>query len=256
MTGAVHLDISEIAGDFPSFRVALVVAEDLVIACERSPALETFIRDAEARLVASLGDAALADIPELARWRETYREFGVKKTSYRSSVERLLKNLQRGAGLPRVNTLVDAYNAVSAMHRMAVGADDMSLVNPPLAFRYARPGDTFVALGDPAATPDPPKPGEVVYADAEKCLCRRWNWYQDARSAVGPQTTRAVLTVQSLTADESQLRAAAENLAELIGRFAGGRAHWDIADAGRPQVSVATSSAPDQETATASAKTP
>ena len=44
---------------------------------------------------------------------------------------------------------------------------------------------------------DPPKPGEVVYADAAKVLCRRWNWRQDARSAVTPATRRVVLTAQS-----------------------------------------------------------
>ena len=30
---------------------------------------------------------------------------------------------------------------------------------------------------------DPPKEGEVVYADARHVLCRRWNWRQDARTA-------------------------------------------------------------------------
>ena len=44
---------------------------------------------------------------------------------------------------------------------------------------------------------DPPKAGEVVYADARHVLCRRWNWRQDARSAVSTRTRRAALTVQS-----------------------------------------------------------
>jgi DNA/RNA-binding domain of Phe-tRNA-synthetase-like protein len=238
MTGVVSLDISELVGRFPTFRVALVVADGLVITSERPPDLQAFIRDVEARIAAAIGDAELADIVELRSWREAYKAFGVKKTSYRSSVERLLKNLQRGAGLPRVNALVDAYNAVSALYRMPIGADDLSRTTPPLAFRYARASDTFVALGDAAATPDPPKLGEIVYADAEKCLCRRWNWYQDARSAVGTHTKRAVLTVQTLTADEAEVRTVAASLSEMIGRYAGGRAAWDIADAARPHLEV------------------
>lgn len=238
MTATVGLDISDVIRTFPTFRVALVVADDLVLRDERPHDLDRVIRDAEARIAADLAATELAEIPELRSWREAYKAFGVKKTSYRSSVERLLKNAQRGAGLPRVNALVDTYNMVSALHRMPIGADDLGRVTPPLAFRYSRPGDTFVALGDPAAEPDPPKPGEVVYADAEKCLCRRWNWYQDARSAVGPQTTRAVLTVQTLTADETQVRAAAAELVETIARYAGGRAAWDIADAGRAVATV------------------
>jgi len=238
MTNAVSLDISEVAGNFPSFRVALVVADALVIPAERPRALAAVVEDTAARVAKDLAGVELADIKELKAWRQAYRAFGVKKTSYRSSVERLLKNLQRGAGLPRVNALVDAYNAVSARYRMPIGADDLDRVKPPLAFRYARLGDTFIALGDPASTPDPPNAGEVVYADAEKCLCRRWNWYQDGRGAIGPQTTRAVLTVQTLTADDARLRQAAAELIELIGRFAGGRAAYDIAQAARPQVGV------------------
>jgi DNA/RNA-binding domain of Phe-tRNA-synthetase-like protein len=237
MTATIGLDISDILKDFPTFRVALVVAEGLVVAIERSAALQDFIRQSEAHLAAALRGVDLADITELRSWREAYKAFGVKKTSYRSSVERLIKNLQRGSTLPQVNALVDAYNAISALHRMPIGADDLDRVVPPLAFRYARPGDTFVALGDATATADPPKPGEIVYADAEKCLCRRWNWYQDARSAVGPETTRAVLTVQTLTADEYGLRQAVASLTERIGHL-GGRVQWDIAAAARPQAKV------------------
>ncbi|MGH6929705.1 MAG: B3/B4 domain-containing protein [Dongiaceae bacterium] len=239
MTAGPSLDISDVIRSFPRFRVALIVAEDLAIAEERPRELATMIRDAESRLAADLAATELADLPELRSWREAYKAFGVKKTSYRSSVERLLKNIQRGAGLPRVNALVDAYNVVSAVHRMPIGADDLDRVAPPLAFRFSRPGDTFVALGDPTAAADPPKPGEVVYADAEKCLCRRWNWYQDARSAVGAQTTRAALTVQTLTADDAQVCAVADGLVDMIGRYAGGRAAWDIAGAARPRISVA-----------------
>jgi len=238
MTDAVSLDISEVAGNFPAFRVALVVVDALVIPAERPPMLEAFIDETAARVARDLAGLDLADVAELKAWRQAYRAFGVKKTSYRSSVERLLKNIQRGAGLPRVNALVDVYNAVSALYRMPIGADDLDRVTPPLASRYAQPTDTFIALGDPAATPDPPQAGEIVYADAEKCLCRRWNWYQDARSATAPLTTRAVLTVQTLSGDDSELQKAASHLADLIGGCCGGRARWAIVHAAAPLVAV------------------
>jgi DNA/RNA-binding domain of Phe-tRNA-synthetase-like protein len=238
MTDAVSLDISEVTGNFPRFRVALVAVEGLIIPIERPPALASFVEDTTVQVVNDLAGVELADIAELKAWRQAYRAFGVKKTSYRSSVERLLKNLQRGAGLPRVNALVDAYNAISALYRTPIGADDLDRVKPPLAFRYARPTDTFIALGDPESTPDPPNAGEVVYADAEKCLCRRWNWYQDARSAIGPRTTRAVLTVQALSDDDAPLQKAAAHLVELIAACGGGRVRWAIADAAAPRIAV------------------
>jgi DNA/RNA-binding domain of Phe-tRNA-synthetase-like protein len=239
MTQPVVLDIAEVIGSFPSFRVALVVAEDLTIATARTPTLEAVIADIEAQATRDLGSVELADIPELKCWRDAYKAFGVKKTSYRSSVERLVKAVQRGGGLPRVNVLVDAYNALSLRYRLPVGADDIDRVVSPLAFRYARPGDSFIALGDANQAADPPKPGEVVYADAEKCLCRRWNWYQDDRSAVRLESRRAVLTVQGLEpASAARVEEAAADLCELIASHCGGRAAWRVADAASPLVSV------------------
>jgi DNA/RNA-binding domain of Phe-tRNA-synthetase-like protein len=243
------LSIEDILDRFDSYQVGVVLAEDLVLLPERSAALEAVVRAVADEARATLGETALAEVPELRAWREAYKAFGVKKTSYRSSAERLLKRVVQGEELPRVNTLVDVYNAVSVRYRMPVGADDLAKVVSPLAFRYARAGDTFVRLGDETQTPDPPAPGEVVYADAKKCLCRRWNWAQDARSAIGAQTTRAVLTVQALAAepagrvghagDAGRVEAATRALCGLLAEHCGARTAWAVADRERPSVSVA-----------------
>jgi DNA/RNA-binding domain of Phe-tRNA-synthetase-like protein len=243
MAATCSLSIVELREPFPAFRVALVVLDGVGIPAAPPPALEAWIAEVATQAVAALGQQELGSLPELKCWREAYKAFGEKKTSYRSSVERLLKALQRGNGLPRVNAFVDAYNAVSVRYRMPVGADDLDLATPPLAFRIARPGDSFIALGDATAADDPPKPGEVVYADAAKCLCRRWNWYQDARTAIRPVTRRAVLTIQSNCAETAgQVEAAAELLCRQIAQACGGTAAWAIADTGRSEVTVAAGS--------------
>ncbi len=233
------LTIQDVLDRFQGYRVGVVVACGLDIRAGREPRVESIARAAEEEARAGLGLSALADVPELRAWREAYKAFGAKKTSYRSSVERLLKRVQQGEGLPRVNTLVDLYNTISIRYRMPVGADDLSKVVSPLAFRYARPGDTFVRLGDETQTPDPPVAGEVVYADAEKCLCRRWNWAQDTRSAIGPETTRAVLTVQALAPGSTgRVEEATHALCELLARHCGARTAWSVADRERPNVTV------------------
>lgn len=234
------LDITGLVADLPAVRMALVVAGGLRIDAERSPKVEALVAAVEAEVSAAVVSTPIAAMPEIRCWREAYKAFGVKKTNYRSSVERLLKNVERRAGLLRVNTLVDLYDAVSARYLMPVGADDLDRVAPPLSFRYARPGDSFVALGHPDRTPDPPKPGEVVYANAEKCLCRRWNWHQDARSAMVPSTTRAVLTVQALApASAGRLEAAAVELCALLRAHCNARTARAVADRSAPNVSVA-----------------
>jgi DNA/RNA-binding domain of Phe-tRNA-synthetase-like protein len=239
----MQIDISEIARNFPDFRVAAVVMENLEIASERSPELAALIAEREqaCRAKWGTGEVELSEIPGVAAWRRAYRAFGIKKTSYRSSVERLVKNVLAGRGLPVINAFVDAYNAVSLAHVMPLGADDLDKVAGDVAFRYARPDDQFLDMagsGDgPVTDPDPPKEGEIVYADREKVLCRRWNWRQDMRSLVTPLTHRAIITVQSNGVGD--LDAAVTDLTGLIQRFCGGEGQTAIADHKQPVVEIA-----------------
>ncbi|HXT09256.1 MAG TPA: phenylalanine--tRNA ligase beta subunit-related protein [Roseiarcus sp.] len=229
------LSLEALAERFPQFRVAVVIAEGLTIG-ERDEALDAEITAAQARARARWAGTELSAIPGVAAWRRAYRDFGIKKTSYRSSVERLLKRVLAGDALPRVNALVDLYNMVSLDEVLCLGCDDLDRVEGDLAFRFSRPDDSFIDMG---AAPgedaeDPPKPGEVVYADARKVLCRRWNWRQDARSAVTPATRRVVLTAQSNGSGD--VEAAAARLAAGIGRACGGGARLWVADRERPTV--------------------
>ena len=234
----MRIDISELTPDFPEFRVGVLVAGDLTVATERPAELDRLIaerrRDAQARWAGR----ELGDIPGIIAWRLAYKRFGIKSTRYRCSVERLVKNALADRDQPVINTFVDAYNAVSLSHVFPVGADDLDRLQGDLFFRYTRDGDTFLdmAAGDEEGE-NPLKPGEVVYTDATKVLCRRWNWRQDVRSLVQPETRRVVLTVQSLGVGD--LDAALADLSALIARFCGGRTAVTIADAAEPVKDVA-----------------
>jgi DNA/RNA-binding domain of Phe-tRNA-synthetase-like protein len=231
--------IADIIEDFPAYRVAVIVTAGMTIPDARPAMLDGLVAAAEAAIRDRYGDTPLSEIPGIRDWRTAYRAFGIKKTSYRCSVERLVKNALAGRPLPRINAFVDAYNAVSLKHVVPAGADDLDRVVGDIAFRYARSDDSFVRLGDETGAEDPPKDGEVVYADSEKVLCRRWNWSQDARSPVTPATTRAVVTVQSLGA--VPLEPAAEELAGLLAESCGADITVAILDASGPTNSVVAS---------------
>jgi DNA/RNA-binding domain of Phe-tRNA-synthetase-like protein len=230
------LSIAELTERFPDFRVALVVAENLRVGQARSAALAAEIAAAEAECRQRWRGTELSAIPGVAAWRSAYKGFGVKKTSYRSSVERLIKRVLAGGALPEVNALVDLYNLVSLDSALCLGCDDLDLVEGDLAFRFSRPGDTFVDMGAEAGDDpnDPPKAGEVVYADSRHVLCRRWNWRQDARSAVSGQTRRVALSVQSNGFGD--VEEAARRVAALIERECQGRCRIVVADRERETV--------------------
>ena len=235
MTGTIAFDIGEVVERFPAYRVGMVVATGLRITLDRPGALATLISDEERQTRHTIGDTPLGDIPELGIWRETYRQFGVKKTSYRSSVERLVKKARQGDELPRINTLVDVYNLISLRYHMPVGADDLDHVISPVAYRFSQPGDSFIPLGAADGAEDPPLPGEVVYSDATRILCRRWNWYQDARSAISTETTRAIINVEAIEpASAARVEEASADLASLLAEFCGAQAAWQVFDVAHP----------------------
>ncbi len=120
----------------------------------------------------------------------------------------------RDGQLARINPFVDAYNAVSLKRVFRLGADDPDYIAGDICFCESRGGDTLYTLGQEPRENDPPKQGEIVYADDEKVLCRRWNWYQDARSPVTTQTNRAVVTIQSL--EPVDLQAVIDVLSRLL----------------------------------------
>lgn len=230
------LSVSEILPTFPQARIAFVVAEGLSVPAERPEALDALIAEREAECRARWGGTELSEIPGIAVWRSAYKAFGIKKTSYRCSVERIVKNVLAERTLPRINAFVDAYNAVSLAHVFCVGADDLDRTEGAFAFRFSRPGDGFIDMAaEPGDDPnDPPKEGEVVYADQRHVLCRRWNWRQDARTVITPATRRAVITIQSN--GHGDLDAAVADLVDLLGRFCGATCRVAVADAENPVV--------------------
>ncbi len=233
-----RLSIEDLTQRFPLFRVAFVFAEPLTIAPQRSAALAEEMAAAEGQCRRRWGRMELSAIPEVAAWRAAYKGFGIKRTSYRSSVERLIKRVVAGQPLPSINALVDLTNMVSLETGLCLGCDDLDRTLGDLVFRFARPGDSFLDMGaEPGDDPnDPPKEGEVVYADARHVLCRRWNWRQDSRTAAGLATRRAVLTVQSNGVGDAE--ASAARLAKLIGRECGAACRIEVLDRARPSACV------------------
>jgi DNA/RNA-binding domain of Phe-tRNA-synthetase-like protein len=158
-----------VARAFPGYRAGVVVASGLT----NGPSVG--------------GDVAPADLehPHLVAWRDAFRAFGAKR--YQCSAEALIR---RGE-LPQINRLVDVYNAVSMRWAIPVGGEDLDRVVGGVRLAFA-------AGGEPFDGGDPPKPGEVVWADEAGVTCRRWNWRQGRRTRLELGTTRAYFLFDAL----------------------------------------------------------
>jgi DNA/RNA-binding domain of Phe-tRNA-synthetase-like protein len=122
--------------------VAVVVGASGLVNGPSDAVSDGWLAAAEASLRARGLDRA-ADDPHLAAWRGAFAAFGAKPSRYPSSAEALAARVLKGAPLPRVNRLVDAYNAVSVSHLIPVGGEDADRLEGPLRLVVADGSEAF-----------------------------------------------------------------------------------------------------------------
>ena len=183
---------------------------------------------AEGHLRAS-GLERATDHPHIAAWRAAFSAFGAKPSRYPSSAEALIGRVLKGQALPRINVLVDLYNAVSVRHVVPLGGEDADRLQGPLRLTAATGGEPFDPRGDGSDVEEVPA-GEVVWRDDHGVTCRRWNWRQGRRTQLTDATARAFFVFDRLDGMTiEQLHAAAD---ELSGRLLD---RWPDCDLGRVQ---------------------
>jgi DNA/RNA-binding domain of Phe-tRNA-synthetase-like protein len=191
-----HAHVSEEVFDLrPDYRALLVTAEG-IDPRSGNAASEELLRQAEAHATALLAAGSVEQLPHVAAWREAYRGFGAKPQRTRNSLEALTRRAP--SGLPRVNALTDTYNAISVLHQVPIGGEDLvRYAGSPRLVRAtgAEPFDT-TADGQPVI--ENPDVGEVVWCDDAGVTCRRWNWRQGRRTALRPDTTNALFIIDAL----------------------------------------------------------
>ncbi len=194
----------------PDYR-ALLIAVGGVTPAAGDDESEALVRRAESQARQLLSAAAVEDLPHVAAWRDAYRAFGAKPQRTRNSVEALLRRAE--SGLPRVNRLTDLYNAISVLHQIPLGGEDLSrYAGPPRLVRAdgSEPFDT-TAAGESVV--EHPEPGEVVWSDDAGVTCRRWNWRQARRTQLRDDTTSALFILDALAPlGDAALMAAGDEL--------------------------------------------
>ena len=197
----------------PDYRVLLIAVSGLQPGVSDDDS-ENLLRQAEAATADALQGGKPEDLPHIAAWREAYRAFGSKPQRTRNSVEALTRRAE--TGLPRVNRLTDIYNAVSVLHQLPVGGEDLDKYQGS-PHRGDEPFDTSAGGELVVEYPDP---GEVVWCDDKGVTCRRWNWRQGRRTQLTDETTSALFILDALDPmTDEQLLAAADDLIAHVRRL-------------------------------------
>lgn len=120
----------------------------------------------------------LADIPEslessdaISGFQDLHRAVSAKPEKLVAASESLLKFYRAHGDIPRINGIVDVYNAISVSTGIAIGAHDLASVNGSIALRLTKGDEGFLPLGATKAVRVPP--GEYAYVDdGNDILCR------------------------------------------------------------------------------------
>ncbi len=205
----VAREVHELA---PDYRALLVVADGLT---PGEGTDDELLARAEEHACSLLAERPVEELPHVAAWRAAYRAFGAKPQRTRNSLEALTRRAPDG--LPRVNRLTDVYNAVSVLHQVPVGGEDLGRYAGAPRLVRATGQERFDTAAGGQDVVEHPEPGEVVWCDDAGVTCRRWNWRQARRTQLHEGTGTALFILDALAPmTDAALGAAADDLVEHL----------------------------------------
>jgi lysyl-tRNA synthetase class 2 len=226
----------EVFVKFPNYIRGVVVARGVNNAGESEKLLQLLRKvEQDATQNESLQD--IKNHPRIASWRQAYSDFGANPNKFYSSIESLARRARRGDQLPYINTLVALFNYFSLRHMVPSGGDDLDRVDGRLCLTLAKGNEPFTPLNSDVI--EYPAPGEVIYIDDSKVICRRWNWRQGDQTKITPATTNVAINVDCLPpVSRDEAKTITAELADLVKEFCRGEVTYLLLDARQSEVEI------------------
>lgn len=221
MNAAAFLDACSVDPDVlllrPDYRALLLVVDGSAVDAfdHNADAVDALVSAAEMRARDLLAERSADELPHVASWRDAYRAFGAKPQRTRNSLEALTRRAE--LALPRVNALTDISNAISVLHQIPLGGEDLDRYQGPARLMRAAGTETFDTVVNGETILEHPEPGEVVWCDTAGVTCRRWNWRQGRRTSLSTDTRTALFILDALApVSDEALHAAGDALVEAL----------------------------------------
>jgi len=127
---------------------------------------------------------------------------------------------------------------VSLRHLVPVGGHAIDVVEDNIELRLASGGEDFIPFGSDEL--EHPLPGEIIFAEWNIVLTRRWTWRQ-ANHTLTLLGTRAIeFNVDGLPpVPAAQIEQACKEIIELVEQFCGGATRYEILAQTHPRLMLA-----------------
>jgi len=160
------------------------------------------------------------DHPTFRAYRDFFWSIKIDPTKIRPAAEALIRRILAGKTLPRINTLVDAYNLASIKTRIALATFDADKLDGELLMRFAEEGEQFSGIG--MERPLMLRGREIAVSDKEKLVAIYP--YRDADNTKVTEKTKNIMVVVCGVPGipKQELEKASDVALEYVTRFCGG----------------------------------
>ena len=181
---------SQVLAKFPKLSIRIGIINSVNVEKENKQ-IQKLRKAVYAEVRAKYNIETLKDNPKVRIYRDFYWSLNIDPTKTRPSGEALLRRVLHGDELPRISTVVDAYNLASMKTIIPISGFDKDRLSPPFQIRFARNGEAFTGIGmsKPLTLTDK----MLVLADERQVLCIYP--YRDSDYTKITKQTRNVLMV-------------------------------------------------------------
>jgi DNA/RNA-binding domain of Phe-tRNA-synthetase-like protein len=210
----------ELFDALPGLTIGVVTATG-VDNTRASSEVDAFLAQAIEETRKSFGVEKAQDHPRIKPWRSAFAKLGISGSKFPSSIESIAKRILKGDPFPRIDPLVDLYNAVSIRHLVPMGGHDLDTLAGNIYLRFAEGWEPFTPMGGGEEVRVPK--GELVYRDDQEVLTRNWVWRQCEKDKATDQTRNIFIPIDVLAEVGKQVASAIiEDLSVLIPKYLGG----------------------------------
>lgn len=240
MTDLYYSIADEVFAKYPGYARGVVLAYG--VTNRESPGeLTDLLREAEASVRARMTIETVAEYPRIKSWREAYRAFGAKPSEFRSSIEAMARRALRNECLPSINALVDIGNVISLKYLVPVGGHALDEVKEDIALRPATGSEVFIPFESDQV--EAPLPGEIIFAEGDTVLTRRWTWRQAKHTLTVLSTRMIEFNVDGLApVPLTEVEQICIEVSQMVERFCGGRLRYGILTPENPRTKINISS--------------
>ncbi|MDJ0652093.1 MAG: lysine--tRNA ligase [Simkaniaceae bacterium] len=218
----------------PHLKIGVLLARGIKNQGNRDEILQLIATTSEAVKKRYAGQDITQD-PKILDWREAYKSFGYKPSSYRCSAEALMRRVMGSKELPSINPVVNLYQLISIKYVLPTGANDLDKISGTLRLAMAQGNEHFIALG--SLGEEIAKKGEIIYRDDREVLCKAWNWRASDTSKMTEESQNVFLVIEGLEHTKpGEMTQALHELKTLLHRYCGGQSEAYYLDREIPKV--------------------